>query len=226
MQAPVRWPLLLLLVGLIVVGVLFWPQKKAALSAIPAPCEAVDSLTYARQLSQVRRQKDSLFREAEASPIPPEARPQFEGLHYYAPNQQWCLQGTFRAATGSLLPVIGYLTLNLPTLDNCRSPATLLVYGDAQGQNPYLAFWDSTAALGETYENGRYVPLVVRGDTAEVDFNRAYFPFCAYNPRYICHLPPPTNRFCVYIRAGECWARAADSSPFRALQRRQILSSQ
>ena len=37
----------------------------------------------------------------------------------------------------------------------------------------------------------------------EVDFNRAYIPYCYYNPTYECPLPPPENRLKIPVRAGE-----------------------
>jgi hypothetical protein len=37
----------------------------------------------------------------------------------------------------------------------------------------------------------------------EVDFNRAYIPYCYYNPTYECPYPPPENRLKIPIRAGE-----------------------
>jgi hypothetical protein len=36
-----------------------------------------------------------------------------------------------------------------------------------------------------------------------IDFNRAYHPFCYYNPLYDCPYPPAENRLNVPIRAGE-----------------------
>ena len=37
----------------------------------------------------------------------------------------------------------------------------------------------------------------------EVDFNRAYIPYCYYNPTYECPYPAPENRLKIPIRAGE-----------------------
>ena len=37
----------------------------------------------------------------------------------------------------------------------------------------------------------------------EVDFNRAYNPYCYYSPTWECPYPPPENRLKVPIRAGE-----------------------
>jgi uncharacterized protein (DUF1684 family) len=36
-----------------------------------------------------------------------------------------------------------------------------------------------------------------------LDFNYAYNPSCAYDPRWVCPLTPPENRLAVAIRAGE-----------------------
>jgi len=37
----------------------------------------------------------------------------------------------------------------------------------------------------------------------ELDFNRAYIPYCYYNLTYECPIPPAENRLKVPIRAGE-----------------------
>ena len=36
-----------------------------------------------------------------------------------------------------------------------------------------------------------------------LDFNFAYNPSCAYDPRWTCPLAPPANRLAVAVRAGE-----------------------
>jgi len=36
-----------------------------------------------------------------------------------------------------------------------------------------------------------------------LDFNFAYNPSCAYDPRWACPLAPPANRLPVEVRAGE-----------------------
>jgi uncharacterized protein DUF1684 len=67
----------------------------------------------------------------------------------------------------------------------------------------FVAFGDLTNAT-ETYAAGRFMDLF-RNTTGiyEVDFNRAYVPYCYYNPTYECPLPPPENRLKIPIRAGE-----------------------
>ena len=37
----------------------------------------------------------------------------------------------------------------------------------------------------------------------EIDFNKAYIPYCYYNPAYACPYPPKENRLQFPVHAGE-----------------------
>ena len=43
----------------------------------------------------------------------------------------------------------------------------------------------------------------IGGGHLHVDFNLAYNPYCAYNDRWSCPIPPRQNRISVRIEAGE-----------------------
>ena len=45
--------------------------------------------------------------------------------------------------------------------------------------------------------------LGAHGDALVLDFNFAYQPSCAYDPKWVCPLAPPQNRLAVSIEAGE-----------------------
>ena len=66
----------------------------------------------------------------------------------------------------------------------------------------FVPFTDLTTG-GESYGGGRYVDLELPF-TSEVivDFNRAYNPYCAYNDKYSCVIPPEENDLPVAIKAG------------------------
>ena len=68
----------------------------------------------------------------------------------------------------------------------------------------FVPFRDGTNGK-ETYGGGRYfdceIPLT--GNMILLDFNKAYNPYCAYNPRFSCVIPPEENRKAVRIEAGE-----------------------
>lgn len=106
-----------------------------------------------------------------------------------------------------------------------EAPAELTVYWiDVYGGGLFLAFRDATCP-DESYGGGRYLLDTVKGsdfirlddhgaDASDggmgygggrivLDFNYAYNPSCAYNPRWVCPLAPRENRLPMAIRAGE-----------------------
>ncbi len=75
----------------------------------------------------------------------------------------------------------------------------------------FLPFRDATSD-GETYGAGRYLLDTAKGadlgpgrafGTLVLDFNFAFQPSCAFDPRWACPLAPPENRLDVAVRAGE-----------------------
>lgn len=75
----------------------------------------------------------------------------------------------------------------------------------------FVPFRDATNGT-ETYGGGRYLLDTAKGadlggdaecGTIVIDFNFAYQPSCAFDPRWSCPLAPPENRLDVGIRAGE-----------------------
>jgi len=43
---------------------------------------------------------------------------------------------------------------------------------------------------------------IPEGDRLILDFNKSYNPYCAYNERYSCPIPPKENDLPVRIEAG------------------------
>lgn len=69
----------------------------------------------------------------------------------------------------------------------------------------FLPFTDRTNNK-ETYGGGRYIDLntsaIVDGKL-QLDFNKAYNPYCAYSDGYRCPIPPEENDLPIAIEAGE-----------------------
>ncbi|MCG2430844.1 DUF1684 domain-containing protein [Aequorivita xiaoshiensis] len=66
----------------------------------------------------------------------------------------------------------------------------------------FLPFTDLTSGDG-SYGGGRYLDQrIPEGDTIIIDFNKAYNPYCAYNPKYSCPIPPKENDLLIRIEAG------------------------
>ncbi len=125
--------------------------------------------------------------------------------------------GSAGAATAIDLPVsaggvMAFRRFGAVTIPFGDGPHRLELYwmeGYAGGL--FLPFRDATNGA-ETYGAGRYLLDAAKsadlgGDreagTLILDFNFAYQPSCAFDPKWACPLAPPSNRLDVPIRAGE-----------------------
>jgi len=84
--------------------------------------------------------------------------------------------------------------------------------GEGVGTSVFVPFRDSTSG-NESYGAGRYLTLELNeSDEYDLDFNRAFNPYCAYTDEFECGYPPAENDLPVAVRAGEkVWA--ADRNP-------------
>ena len=171
----------------------------------------------ARAWSYWRETRDRLFREHSQSPLQGEDRERFDGLGYFDYNPSFRVLGRLESApakrydietsgegtiTFTRFGVVGF------ELDG-RSLELDLFWLAGYGGGIYLPFRDATSGA-ETYGAGRYLLDTVKGadlgtdgEALVLDFNFAYNPSCAYDPRWVCPLAPPENRLDVELRVGE-----------------------
>jgi uncharacterized protein (DUF1684 family) len=162
-------------------------------------------------LQEFRRQKDLFFELDGQSPLTPDQRRDFTGLKYYPENPALRIITTLEAhdpkpvvtmitSTGAARE---YLKYGQFSFDVNGEAATLQVYQDPDDEYFFLPFVDATAP-DETYGAGRYLDVEpVAGGQFLIDFNYAYNPYCAYNDRWSCPIPPQENRLKGRIEAGE-----------------------
>jgi len=66
----------------------------------------------------------------------------------------------------------------------------------------FLPFTDLTSGV-ESYGGGKYLDLKIpKKKTLIVDFNLSYNPYCAYNYKFSCPIPPKENDLKVEVKAG------------------------
>jgi uncharacterized protein len=158
-----------------------------------------------------------LFREHPQSPVPPPERLGYTGPHLYDYDPAWCLTASVEPVEPTRLEIV---TSNVESMAFSRFAvarfacagadlALELYWLEGYGGGLFVPFADATSG-SETYGAGRYLLDTVKGaDLGEqdgrllMDFNFAYQPSCAYDPRWTCPLAPPANRLSVPVRAGE-----------------------
>lgn len=66
----------------------------------------------------------------------------------------------------------------------------------------FLPFTDETNG-DSTYGGGRFLDFTIpESDTVLIDFNKSYNPYCAYNYKYSCPIPPKENHLGFKVKAG------------------------
>lgn len=178
-----------------------------------------------------RTAREALFREHPQSPVPLDRRRGFRAAHFdYDPR--WRFEARLAADPGAAdphaddgpapamplaLPVSAGGTMSFTRIGWVELPSPvgsgrLAVYwlaGYAGGL--FLPFRDGTNG-SETYGAGRYLLDAAKAadlggepqdGTLILDFNFAYHPSCAFDPRWACPLAPPENRLAFGVEAGE-----------------------
>ncbi|SRR5690554_1241042 len=141
----------------------------------------------------------------------------FKGLDFFPLDEKYIVEATFvrtpdeepfeMPTTTDRTPIYVKYAEVYFTIDN--KELKLNVYQetsfvDKPGLEDYLfmPFHDLTNGV-ETYGGGRYLDLrIPEEDTILIDFNRTYNPYCVYNPKYSCPIPPEENDLDIEIRAG------------------------
>ena len=178
-----------------------------------------------------RTVRETLYRSHPQSPVPSAARPGFRANHWpYDPGLRFEVDvevevrvagaeaagGPARhpapripMSAGEQLDFSRIGQVSIPFPDGVRSLELYWMAGYSGGL--FLPFRDATNGL-ETYGAGRYLLDAAKAadlgiDPATgrlvLDFNFAYQPSCAFDPRWACPLAPPENRLDLRVEAGE-----------------------
>jgi uncharacterized protein (DUF1684 family) len=201
-----------------------WRRRVSTLYGEVRAMAATDPPTARAHWRAVR---ERLFREHPHSPVPEAARADFRALHFEhdpllrfhavvepAPPPEPGALPLELPNSGSDTPSfsrIGHVQLPFP--DGERTLSVFWMAGYAGGI--FIPFRDATNG-DTTYGAGRY--LVDGAKAADLgaapgpepsnwalilDFNFAFQPSCAFDPRWACPLAPPENRLDLAVRAGE-----------------------
>lgn len=190
----------------------------ALMAGMLAACHAgapppQDQGDYVSQIQVARAATDEAFRNQPNQPVPPDKMDEFLPLKYFPPDPEYVVPASLKPAaqrtivemptsTGKIRQQqrVGVLEFTLK-----GQPLTLgaFVEAGADVNRLFVPFSDITSGT-ETYPAGRYLELD-RTPTGlyNIDFNKAYNPYCYYNADFDCPIPPRESRLPLPIRAGQ-----------------------
>lgn len=166
---------------------------------------------YIESVKVHREEKERFFKTSEASPFV-QKNVRYEPVSYFDPDPMYKVRAkmdrltkrevvTIANSDGSSTKYLKFARLNFKLKG--ASHALIVLKPLGFGNQYFTAFADETS--GETtYGGGRYLDLTIgKSDRVEIDFNKAYNPYCAYVGDFLCPLPPKENILRIAIEAGE-----------------------
>lgn len=192
-------------------------QKKKYHDEIPSKSEVPVKSNGIAGVLAFQKELNEEFKNPETSPLPDRYRKDFEGLEFFAPDTTYIVKARFER-TPNALPFM------MPTTTGRKSEEVVygIVHFSLNGKNHrlelyqnselttkegfedylFLPFTDETNGE-ETYAGGRYIDMTIPlNNIIEIDFNKAYNPYCAYNKKYSCPLVPAVNHISTKVLAG------------------------
>jgi len=171
-----------------------------------------DSRDYPAKIAADRASKDAAFQSGN-DPVPKARHAEFLPLAYFPIDPDYNVPASLKPSND---PTVIEMPTSTGTQRKMRRAGSLEFSLKGQplkltaflevGADPshlFVPFSDLTSGT-ETYTAGRFMDLNRNGTGIyEMDFNRAYIPYCYYNPTYECPYPPRENRLDMPIRAGE-----------------------
>lgn len=172
-----------------------------------------DPRTYVARIAAERAAKDAEFQRSN-DPVPANKKGEFLPLAYFPIDPGYNVLAALKPATEEktfMMPtssgqarrmrLVGTLQFTLK-----GQPMSLSAFAEvgAPDINRLTVMFSDMTSGTETYAAGRYIDLDrTASGIYELDFNKAYHPYCVYNSSYECPYPPPENRLKIPIHAGE-----------------------
>jgi uncharacterized protein (DUF1684 family) len=174
---------------------------------------------YQEEIKSFQYEMNTYYADAETSPLTEEDLATFKGLEFFEISENYQVEATFELTpdtpvfemptTTDRLPLyrkygIARFTINGKKMELSIYQNQKLMTSFEYADHLFLPFNDTSNGKS-TYEGGRFIDLEIPAEgsqTIVIDFNKAYNPYCAYNYKYSCPIPPAENNLPVAILAG------------------------
>jgi len=172
---------------------------------------------FVKEIEAFRASENEKFGTKETTILTPRDFRKFKELEFYPIDLNFRIEAKFVRTPNETPFLMPTTTARLPEyvkyaeahFEIDGKPFQLNLYQsttpheDPQYKNHlFLPFTDYTSGDG-SYGGGRFIDTYIpEGDIIVIDFNQSYNPYCAYNSKYSCPIPPKENDLLVRIEAG------------------------
>ena len=175
--------------------------------------------TYEETIKQFQYELNTQYADAEESPLTKEDLPHFKSLDFFDIDQTYQIEATLELTPKSPIFEMQTTTDRLPlfkkygiahfTMNGQKCSLSLYESQDFQNalEHDNLLFvpYNDVSNGTSSYSGGRFIDVETPSagsNTITIDFNKSYNPYCAYNHKYSCPIPPSENNLQVAILVG------------------------
>ncbi len=174
---------------------------------------------HSEEIKNFQYNLNIFYHNPKESPLTEEDLKRFKALDFFEINEKYKVEATLELTPNTPIFEMKTTTDRFP-LYKKYATAKFSIDGKAheisiyQHQNLetsiefdnhlFLPFNDLTNGIS-SYGGGRYIDIEIptkNSKTITIDFNKAYNPYCAYNYKYSCPIPPTENNLQIEIKAG------------------------
>lgn len=162
-----------------------------------------------------QKKLNNTFSDSETSILEESDFENFTGLNFYPINLDYRVEATFvrtpdekpflmPTTTDRLPEYVKYGEVHFTIKEVALKLDVFQNTSPKEGYENYLflPFTDLTSGHG-SYGGGRYLDLQIpEKEVIILDFNQLYNPYCVYNKKYSCPIPPEQNDLPIKIEAG------------------------
>ena len=188
-----------------------------ALTVISCEQEIKEPSLFEKEITAFQDTLNAQYANPKESPLMKEDLPDFKGLDFYPIDKRYRVIAKFMKVSDTTPFKMKTSTDRAPLYAKYGKVDFILEgkkielfvyqsikYRAIEEYKDELSLPYKDLTSGKTsYGGGRYVDLKIpEGDTLVIDFNKTYNPYCAYNHKYSCVIPPPENFINLEIKAG------------------------
>ncbi len=179
---------------------------------------------YERSIEKYRNNIHSEHLADESPFKTEEERAKFIGFKYFKTDEKYNIQANLepfnvvdtiimKTSSGKDRPFLKYGKITFGLNGNNHQLTLFKSVGD--NAHFFLPFTDETSG-DLSYGGGRYLDLdanhkLTNTNTLQIDFNKAYNPYCAYVDGYSCPIPPSENHVKTKLKAGVLYQKSVFS---------------
>jgi uncharacterized protein (DUF1684 family) len=175
--------------------------------------------SYENEIKLFQYELNTQYSDIEESPLTEEDLKTFKALDFFPIDKNYKVEAEFELTPDTPIFEMPTTTERLPlyrkygiakfTLNGKRLELSLYqsqnLMTSLEFENYLFLPFNDTSNGKTTYGGGRFIDLEIpeKGSkTIIIDFNKAYNPYCAYNHKYSCPIPPAENNLPIEILVG------------------------